>query len=1133
MRLLISIFFIFSTISSFVSADTWLCGTPLLHQQHPAQHPPEEIAAAPAAPVQIGQTERFFIHIPETEVTATCIAKSEHLYVYIDNSVRDLFTAADAIAVAREFDTRIYPRVREWMGSEWKPGLDRDNRITLLMHDVGMNNSGEDYGGYFSPADQIPTGPNSNRREMLYMDVFQFRERDRRTFHSSLAHEFAHLINWFQNGGTTDQRWLEEGTASFIEWAVYGTVHTLFVDGYLTNPSVSLTYANTRDVYYGAAFMLMLYLYEHYGGQELIRGIVGSDALGEQAINAALAIGVPNPSDQSVRFPDVLLNWGLANWVNTQARNRQLGYVNLRDRRVNARVRRVSNYPNEANNIPIDQWSVNYTVFENPSETLDMSVTGTNTGNLYATTLYLAPNGQAVVTPIPFDTENRGHIRREGLQRGGELVLMVTADTPQTFRYVAAAPLDANDINGIIGPPRQHVSDATPDALTYALRNRAQPSLLLDNLTPKTYLEPRTQIHLASDYTDIEIDDMDGNYLYAASHWGLEIFTLVEPTKPVHVGEIATPGQAQAVVVTGETAYIADGAAGVHVVDIAVPTDPSILKTIGGFTDARRVHVADGNLYVLDTERGMLVFNLDNVHKAQTPPPRRFFRTAGTPINITTHDDTVYFSDDRHGLFILDPNPFGNFVVRSVVPIFAAAYQVADIRGVSHAYVASGNLIVIDVTDPEAPETDFHLNTPGLATGIQFQDNTIYLTDRQAGLHIIDVRNPQQPQRISSQPTFGNAKDIALRDTLAYIADGKGGIQTIDISEAKSPKWLHRYAFGGAVYGLDVVKTGEDTRTIYVANGVGGLKTLEFTTPYHGMVTENLSFPANAITFSNTSEAARCTKIRVQDGYGFVAAETGMFVVDLTANTIVAYMPTNVAVSDIALHEGYTYLCTGSLVVVDSRVPQQSRIVSQRDMPGSAYRVIIDANSPTHAYIAALEGGLHIFDITDPAVPRPIGNYPTQGNATGVALTENYAYLLDSRVGVVALDITEPNNPRLDGTYRDDGILIDAQASGNLLYLLDSESVQVINTRMLTTTSALLYRNRGLQFPSELQLVDGVLYVADLYQLRTFRVHPEGYSLAVEEPTPSQWEPNPFKPTRVNQLRQNFPNPFNPETWIP
>lgn len=1133
MRLLISIFLIFFSINSFVSADTWLCGTPLLHQEHPPQHPPEAIAAAPAAPVQIGQTERFFIHIPEAEVTATCIAKSEHLYVYIDNSVRDMLTDAEAAAITREFDTRIYPSVREWMGSEWKPGLDRDNRITLLMHDVGMNNSGEDYGGYFASTDQIPTAPNSNRREMLYMDIFQFKERSRHTFYSSLAHEFAHLINWFQNGGTSDQRWLEEGTASFVEWAVYGTVHTLFVDGYLSNPSISLVYANTWEVYYGAAFMLMLYLYEQHGEKGLIRTLAASDALGEQAINAALASRVTNPSNPNVRFPEVFLNWGLANWTNTQARNRQLGYANLRDRRVNAAVPRVSNYPNRANNLPIDRWSVHYTVFQNLPETLDLSVTGANTGNLYATTLYLTPDGQTVITPIPFDTENRGHIRPEGLQRRGELVLMVTTDTSGTFHYVAAAPPDISDAERAIGPLRQRVSDVIPDAVTFALKNHTQPSYRLTDLTPKKYLEPKTQIHLASDYTDVEIGGIDEDYLYAASHWGLEIFTLIEPTKPTHVGEIATPGQARAVAVDGETAYIADGAAGVHVIDIAVPTDPSITKTIRGFTDASQVHITDEHLYALDRDRGMLAFNLRDVHNVLTPQPRRFFRTAGTPLNVTIYEDTVYFSDDRHGLFILDPSPFGDFVVRSTVPILATAYQIAQVGNASYAYVASGNLTLVDVTDPQNPQTGLRLNTPGFATGIQFQDNIVYLTDQQAGLHIIDARNPQQPQRLSSQPTFGNAKHVALRDTLAYIADGKGGIQTIDISQPKSPKWLHRYAFGDRAYGLDVVKAGVDTRTIYVANGTGGLKTLEFTTPYQGTMTESLSFSTNPRISGDSLEAARCTKIRVRDGYGFAGVETGIFVVDLTANTIVAHVPTDVAVSDIALHGDYVYLCAGSLIVIDSRVPQQSRIVARRDMPGSAYRVALDVDSPTHAYVAALEGGLYIFDITDPATPRPVGSYPTQGNATGVALKGKRVYLLDSGVGVAALDITEPNKPELDGIYRDDTILIDAQVGGDLLYLLDSESVQVIDTRALTTTSAPLYRNRELQFPSELKLVDGVLYITDLYQLRTFRVHPEGYSLAVEELTPSDWKPTPLKPTSINRLNQNFPNPFNPETWIP
>ena len=1125
MRLLItSITLIFCVIRASVFADSWLCGTPLLHQEHIHQHPPEEIPAAPAAPVQIGHVERLFIHIPEAEVTATCIAKSKHLYVYVDNSVRDLFTDAEAVAVAREFDNRIYPNVRKWMGTEWKPGLDRDNRITLLMHDVGMNQSGKDYGGYFSPTDQLPTQPNSNRREMLYMDVFQFRERDRHTFYSSLAHEFAHLVNWFQNGGTTDQRWLEEGTASFVEWAVYGTVHNIFVDGYLANPSVSLAYTNTSDVYYGGTFLLMLYLYEQYGGPEMIRGIIETDALGEHAIDAALA-----GSGKSDRFPEIFLNWGLANWVNTQAQNKQLGYAALRNRKVSAVARRVRSYPNEANNISINQWGTHYIVFENLPETLDLSVIGGRSGNLYATTLYLPSNGRPVITPIPFGAKNSGYLRREGLLRDGEIVLMVTADVPQTFRYAAVDMPAANNV-GAVDVPRQRVSDPMPDGVTHALDNLTQRSTSLANRMPDTQLEPRTQIHLASDYIDVAIGDPNASQLYAASDWGLEIFTLIAPTQPARIGEIATPGRARSVAVAGDTAYIADGAAGVQVIDIAAPSKPSLVKTLGGFTSARSVRVADDKLYALDRERGMLVFNLRDVHNMQVPRPRRFFRTAGTPINVAIHNGTVYFSDDRHGLMILDPSPFGDFVVRSIVPILATAHEVEETRGTTHAYVASGNLILVDVTDDENPEIDFRLNTPGLATGIQFRDDTVYLTDRQTGLHVINVRNPQQPRRIATQPTAGNATDIVLKDTLAYIADGKGGIQTIDISESGSPKWLHRYAAGGTTYGLDVVETDTGERTVYVANGVGGLKTLEFTTPYQGSVTKRLPLSTNIITSNNEFEAANCTKIRVQNGHGFVAAETGMYVVNLATDTIAAHIPTPSPVSDIALHAGYAYLCAGSLIVVDSRVPQQSRIVSRRDMPGSAYRVVVDANPPAHAYVAALEGGLHVFDITGPAVPRLVGNYATQGNATGVAITDERGYLLDSGIGVVVLDVSEPNNPKLQDAYENDALPIDATVSGNYLYLLDSNSVQVIDTRNLTATSSF----RGLRFPFELKLVGSVLYVADLYQLRIFRVHIEGNrSLAVEDPVQSDWTPHTVNSAFVNRLSQNFPNPFNPETWIP
>ena len=1152
----LSLTFVFLFATRCAAAEPWRCGTPLLianayntPQRNSGFQTPSTTPNAPAAPVQLGDIDSFFIHIPEMAVKATCVAISEHLYVYVENSVRDLFTDAEAVSIATEFDARIYPKARQWMGTEWKPGIDRDNRITLLMHDVGMNASGRDYGGYFSPADQHLTAPNSNRREMLFMDVYQFRERSRHTFYSSLAHEFAHLINWFQNGGTTDQRWLEEGIASFVEWAIYGTVHTIFVDNYLTTPSVSLAYTNTGDVYYGGAFMFLLYLYEQYGGAALIRAIVEQDALGEQAIDNALA-SVAGRNELRIatpRFPAVFLNWGLANWVNNTARGKQLGYQHLRNRKIKvSAVQRVNTYPSSGDNIPIKNWGAHYILFQNLPESLDISVTGmhvafgrntpqNSTSRLYATTLYLPPNAPAVITPIPFDTQNTGRIRREGLQRGGQIVLMVTADAPQTLRYAAVdtgrselriAPLPSRPV-----PRQQKTLQTVPNTITYALSNRTQPSQKKPNISYR--LEPMTQLHLSSDYRDVVIhgEETGTPYLYAASDWGLEIFTLEQPTKPVRIGEIATPGQAQTVAVDGDTAYVADGDAGVHLIHISQPTAPRIVKTCrlafpSAIRHARGVQVHEGNIYVLDSEQGLLVFDRQNLHNAPTPRFRRSFRTAGTPLDVSFKDNTIYLSDDRRGLYILNPSPFGNFVLQGIAPILAVAHDISTAADASYAYVAGGNLRIVDVSDALQPETISSLDTPGLATGIQAHNSTVYLTDRQAGLHIIDVRNPQQPQRITTQPTFGNAIDMALWVPqawanpeasplhLVYIADGKGGIQTIDTNSSESPQWLNRYVSSGIAQGLDIVEKEDGTRTVYVANGAGGLKTLELTTPYDGTLTQTMPLPDSA------------TRIRVQDGHGFVATQTGMFIVNMSAHTIVAQIPTASPVSDIALHEGYAYLCAESLIVVDIQVPQQSRIVSRRDMRGSAYRI---AFNTSHAYVAALEGGMHIFDITEPATPRPIANYTSQGNVTGVALAAERAYVLDSRVGVAVLDISEPTQPIPLDEYANDALPIDAQIRGDYLYLLDSESLQLIDTRTLTAIS----RFNQLRFPFEFQLTDTALYIADLYQLRIFQVHPHRFSLAVEEVSESDWTPTVATSRSINHLGQNFPNPFNPETWIP
>ena len=1123
----------FSMLSDSLHADPWKCGTPLLIEDiHLVQDArlsnTNEVFAAPAAPAKVGQTQRFFIHIPEESINAICIAVGIHCYIYIDTDFQDMLTESTALTVAETFDTTIYPKVQHWIGSELKPGLDRDNRITILFHDVGMNKSGRDYGGYFSPQDLRPLSPNSNRRDMLYMDIFQFKERSRHTFYSSLAHEFAHLVNWYQNGGTTDQRWLEEGIASFTEWGIYGTVHTLFVDNYLANPSMSLTTENTTDTYYGAAFMLLLYLYEKHGGINFIRRLAAEDSLGLSGISTSLS--------NNKHIVDVLLNWGTANWFNNASRGNQYNYLNLRTQKVTAHTPRITRYPTTSNDIHIDSWSIHYFLFQNLPNSLNLSLYANTQEHLHANVVYLSPSSNILTaTPIPSFSDQDGgemlptnEIKIGNLARNGQIMLIVTSEQPQDYRYVAESGTAGDGTNiEVLGKITRTDLDhpytiVMPNSIDYLERTNSQPisidessasSLIAFDRYPK--IQPMSQIHLSSNFNAIVIKN---EYAFATSGWGLEIFSL-NPSA-IRIGAIATPGDAQAIAIEGNTVFVADGESGVHVIDTESVTGPRFLKTLNGFQDARDVHLAHGNLYALDAVRGLLVYNQQDIRNIENPHPRRTFKTAGTPFKITTDEDgTLFLSDNAQGLYLLSDDPLGGYLVDATIPLLALDFEIFG----KYALIATRDLRIINIGSPLAPQEISELKTPGTTTSVKFYEGLLYLTDQHSGLHIVDINRLQTPRLISSHATVGNAKDVAFRyanadkRTYAYVADGKGGIQTLDVTEPEMPIWLNNYSANGFAYDLDV-QTANDKTLLAIANGVGGVKIAELNETFTGKVSQDIQ------TISG-SHGALC--VQVENNYAFVGTDTGMDIVDLITQQTILHIHTAEPVWAIEEIAGYLYLCAKSLIVVDISDPKRSRIVSRHGFTGDAYRI---SSNSEYAFVAALEGGVHIFDITNPAQPRSITHFPTEGAATNVTHEVDKMYILDNRNGVLQVDIQDIHQPKRIAEYTDTDLPIEATVNGNYLYLLDSESIQIVDTRSMDR----LTRYSQLQAPSDLTLNNGALYVCDLYQVKMFRIQTDGTNLSVEENLHSKtFQPILPTPISKNLLLQNYPNPFNPETWIP
>jgi hypothetical protein len=74
---------------------------------------------------------------------------------------------------------------------------------------------------------------------------------------------------------------------------------------------------------------------------------------------------------------------------------------------------------------------------------------------------------------------------------------------------------------------------------------------------------------------------VSGHYAYVADGGaGLQVIDVSDPANPRRVGGYDTPGYAGGVAVSGHYAYVADGDAGLQVIDVSDPANP---RRVGGY----------------------------------------------------------------------------------------------------------------------------------------------------------------------------------------------------------------------------------------------------------------------------------------------------------------------------------------------------------------------------------------------------------------------------------------------------------------------------------------------------------------------------------------------------------------------
>jgi hypothetical protein len=165
------------------------------------------------------------------------------------------------------------------------------------------------------------------------------------------------------------------------------------------------------------------------------------------------------------------------------------------------------------------------------------------------------------------------------------------------------------------------------------------------------------------------------------------------------VGSILLPGHARRVIVLGEYAYVASLEAGVCIVSVKDPSNPTLISQFDTGGVVRDVEVVEKGgqvfAYVADGYFGLRILDVTNPY---LPKEIGYFDTEGEAYTLKVKWPLVYIADGEYGLK------------------------------------------VVDVSLPEKPKKLGFFDTPGEAYGVDVVDDFIYVADNGTGLWILKYK---------------------------------------------------------------------------------------------------------------------------------------------------------------------------------------------------------------------------------------------------------------------------------------------------------------------------------------------------------------------------------------------------------
>lgn len=531
------------------------------------------------------------------------------------------------------------------------------------------------------------------------------------------------------------------------------------------------------------------------------------------------------------------------------------------------------------------------------------------------------------------------------------------------------------------------------------------------NVSDPFYPDLLLTLVLPAAATDMDLDA--NSLLIAEGNHGVEAYSLSNPALPQFVILRTCPGFANGVTSAASGVFVACSAGGAGFYEDFY--DAGIAGTAYGFdapAEALDIAVSGAYVLVVTGPEGLTALELTTDHEGHYLLSyrddlwitRNSMRIAvsGAYAYIAVQDTHYWYAGfDGSSLVVVNIADPAHLTTAGYNQYKGDSLDVA-LSG-SAAYLAGmdGGLWVMDASNPQSPFTTDVVNPLGAANHLEARAGALYAA---AGVQGFVALTADANGQLNSSgqylgPTTQYTRWVDVQGDYAYLADDKTTLSILDISNPAAPAFTGSY--DSNYDGMSVVADGD---TLYLSDWVNQ-------SPYHArLLALDGAQPANPQLLQTVDLPSNGTKMTVADGYLYVPNWSsggvrifGLPNLNLAGFSTAAPYPISVSVKGntaYVLNMDSTPPYDGpenAIYVLDVTNKAAPSLIRTIPLDGEAYNMWLDGRS---LYVAACEGGLHVYDLGTPTAPQETFVYTLPGCTSDGAARGNlvYAATLDGGV---------------------------------------------------------------------------------------------------------------------------------------